>query len=313
MSTAGPEAAWPRFGGADALRVPYEKARVAVLPVPYEGTVSYGKGTAAGPRAILEASAQLEMYDEELERCIDQWGIHTLPPVEPAGASPEQMMERITQAALEPLRAGKLLVTLGGEHSISFGVWRALQQVRGRPFSILQIDAHADLRDSYEGSKHSHASVMARAHELGLPFVQVGLRAVSEEERLFLRRQGLERNVYWAKDICTAKDEEWIADAAERLQGDVYLSVDIDGLDSALVPATGTPVPGGLGWYPTLKLLRRVCRRHPIVGMDLMELAPQPGWHACDFLAARLVFKMIGYAFQRVQRTDVEGDGEFRR
>lgn len=290
---------YPPFAGPDAQPCTYQEARVAVLPVPYEGTVSYGGGTARGPRAILEASAQLEMYDEELDRRIDQWGLFTLPPVDCAPAPPEEIMERIYRAALGPFRDGKLLLTLGGEHSISYGVFKALKEVRGKPFSILQIDAHADLRESYGGTPHSHASIMARAYDLGLPFVQVGIRALCEEERLFLRRKGIDRNVYWAHEIAEQKDEQWMADVAERLEGDVYLTVDLDGLDPAILPATGTPVPGGLGWYTTLKLLKRVCRRHRIVGMDVMELAPIPGLHASDFLAARLAFKLIGYAFQR--------------
>jgi agmatinase len=289
-------AGYPRFAGDDCMPCTYTAARVAVLPVPYEGTVSYAGGAGGGPRAILEASGQLEMYDEELEQRIDQWGIHTLPPVDPTGASPKEMMDRVYWAALPPLRDGKLLVTLGGEHSVTYGVLKALKEARGRPFSILQIDAHADLRDSYGGTPHSHASIMARAHDLGLPFVQVGIRAVSEEERLFLRKKGLDRNVYWAHRIAEQTDDAWMTEVAERLEGDVYITVDIDGLDPSIAPATGTPVPGGLGWYPTLRLLRRVSKRRRVVGCDLMELAPQPGQHASDFLAARLVFKMIGYA-----------------
>jgi agmatinase len=295
--------AYPSFAGEDAQPCTYEQARIAVLPAPYEGTVSYGTGAALGPRAILEASAQLEMYDEELDRRIDQWGLFTLPPVDCSHAAPEAVMERIYQAALRPVRDGKLLLTLGGEHSISFGPFKALKEARGKPFSILQIDAHADLRESYGGTPHSHASIMARAYELELPFVQVGIRAVSEEERLFLRRKGIDRNVFWAHEIAQAPDEQWMVDVTERLEGDVYLTIDLDGLDPAIMPATGTPVPGGLGWYTTLKLLKRVCRRHRIVGMDIVELAPLPGLHAPDFLAARLAFKMIGYAFQRQQRT----------
>ena len=295
---------YPPFAGDDAQPCTYEHARVAVLPVPYEGTVSYGSGASQGPRAILEASAQLEMYDEELDRRIDQWGLFTLPPVDCSNAPPEAVMERIRLAALRPIRDGKLLLTLGGEHSISYGVFKALIEARGKPFSLLQIDAHADLRDSYGGTPHSHASIMARAHELGLPFVQVGIRALSEEERQFLRRKGIDRNVYWAHDIARATDEQWMVDVTEKLEGDVYLTVDLDGLDPAIMPATGTPVPGGLDWYTTLNLLKRTCRRHRIVGMDIVELAPVPGWHGPDFLAARLAYKMIGYAFQRQHRGD---------
>lgn len=301
MSNTSPSnpAGYPRFCGEDGMPCGYSSARVAVLPVPYEGTVSYGHGAAQGPRAILEASAQLEMYDEELEQRIDQWGIFTLPPVDPTGAGPKEMMERIYWAALPPVRDGKLLVTLGGEHSISYGVFKAYKEARGRSFSILQIDAHADLRESYGGTPHSHACIMARAHDLGLPFVQVGIRALSEEERLFLRRRGLDRNVYYAHRIAEQTGDDWMMEVAERLEDDVYITVDIDGLDPTLVPATGTPVPGGLGWYQTLRLLKRVAKRRRIIGLDLVELAPIPGFHAPDFLAARLVYKMIGYAHIR--------------
>lgn len=290
------EQPYPSFAGEDARPCTYAEARVAVLPVPYEGTVSYGGGAAAGPRALLEASAQLEMYDEELDTCVDAVGLHTLPPVDCAGAAPEGVMERIHAAALGPLRDGKFLVTLGGEHSISYGVFTAQQAVRTRPFSLLQIDAHADLRPSYQGTPHSHACIMARAHDLGLPFVQVGIRALSAEERGFLRRTGLEANVFWAHTLAERPDDGWMDEVVERLGEDVYVTLDVDGLDPTIMPATGTPVPGGLGWYTTLRLLRRVARRRRIVGCDITELAPIPGQHAPDFLAARLVYKLIGYA-----------------
>ena len=296
----------PSFAGDDRKVVGYESARVAVLPVPYEGTVSYGAGTATGPSAILAASGQLEMYDEELDRAIDEVGIFTLPPVDPGAARPEDVMARIKTAALPPLRDGKLLLTLGGEHSISYGPWAALREKLGRPFAILQIDAHADLRPEYHGTPHSHASIMARAHELGLPFVQVGIRAVSQEERDFLRRTGLERNVFWAHEIAWQKPAEWIPRVMERLSSfglrELYLTLDIDALDPSLVPATGTPVPGGLGWYETLWLLRRAAQAFPVLACDLTELAPLPGYPASDFLAARLAYKMIGYALERERR-----------
>lgn len=287
---------YPPFGGSDLRKVAYPEARVAVLPVPYEGSVSYGGGTARGPRAILEASAQLELYDEELDWSIDEVGVCTLPPVE-VGGDPEAVMEAIHRAALAPVRDGKLVAALGGEHSISYGLFTALLEARGKPFSVLQIDAHADLRDSYRGNRHSHASIMARAHELGLPFVQVGIRSLSAGERAFLRGKGLERNVFWAHRIAAeGSGEEWMDEAVDRLGEEVYLTVDLDGLDPALMPATGTPEPGGLGWYATLGLLRKVAGRRRIVGMDLTELAPLAGLHAPDFLAARLAYKMIGYA-----------------
>jgi agmatinase len=239
------------------------------------------------------------MYDEELDRRIDALGLHTLPPVDCAGAAPEQVMARIHAAALPPLRDGKFLLTLGGEHSISYGVFTAQQTARTRPFSLLQIDAHADLRHSYEGTVHSHASIMARAHELGLPFVQVGIRALCAEERAFLRERGLEGNVFWGHDVAARADDAWMDAVVERLGPEVYVTLDVDGLDPSIMPATGTPVPGGLGWYATLRLLRKVAARRRIVGADLTELAPIPGQHAPDFLVARLAFKLIGYAFER--------------
>lgn len=286
----------PSFGDEEAGGVvPYERARVAVLPVPYEGTVSYEGGTGEGPRAILAASQQLEAYDEELDREIDAVGFATLPPVDVAG-DPATVMGRIRAAALPAVRDGKWLLTLGGEHSVTYGPLAAHLEARGRPFSILQLDAHADLRPSYHGTPHSHASIMARAHELGLPFVQVGLRAVSADERAFLREHDLERNVFWAHEVVPAADERWMDAVVERLGPDVYVTIDVDGLDPAIMPSTGTPVPGGLGWYPTLRLLRRVARSRRIIGGDVTELAPRAGQHAPDFLAARLAHKLIGYA-----------------
>lgn len=288
---------YPPFGGGDARAVDLVGASVAVLPVPFEGTVSYGPGAANGPSAILAASCQLEMYDEELDWCIDEAGIFTLPAVDVAGLTPEGVMDAVHRAALPPLRMGKLLCTLGGEHSISYGVFTALKKLRGGPFSLLQIDAHADLRQSYQGSPHSHACIMARAHELGLPFVQVGLRSCSAPEREFLRREGLERNVFWARRIEEAGgDEGWMDEVASRLGPEVYVTVDVDGLDPALMPSTGTPEPGGLGWYTLLRLLRKVMEQRRVIGLDLTELAPVAGFHAPDFTAARLVYKMIGYA-----------------
>lgn len=304
----------PRFGDEQAPPCPYDKARVAVLPVPYEGTVSYGTGASRGPDAILAASGQLESYDEELDRDIEAVGIATLPPVvigvdahgggDPEGcqteseaAPPEVVLERVYRAALPPVREGKFLLTLGGEHSISQGPLRAYLEARqGKPFSVLQLDAHADLRQSYQGTPHSHASVMARAHDMGLPLVQVGLRAVCREEREFMRKNGLEKNVFWGHDMPATPDADWLDKVVERLGEEVYITVDVDGLDPSIMPATGTPVPGGMGWRTTLALLRRVASKRRVIGADVMELAPIPGLHAPDFLAARLAQKLIGYS-----------------
>lgn len=294
---------YPSFGGHDLRPVDYGQARVAVLPVPYEGTVSYGGGASEGPRALLEASDQMEKYDEELDWSIDEAGIVTLPPVDLDKLDPAGAMTRIQEAAAGPLGDGKVLAGVGGEHSITVGLCQALLEARGgEPFSVLQIDAHADLRSEYEGERYSHACVMARLHEMGLPFVQVGIRSLSAEERSFLRETRLERNVFWALNIHKAMDSSWMNEVVNGLPGDVYVTFDIDGLDPSIVPATGTPEPGGLGWYDALRLLGRVARRRNIISMDLTELAPIPGQHAPNFLAARLLYKMIGYATVRQVR-----------
>ena len=287
----------PRFLGQEGRHLPYDQSRLVVLPVPYEGTVSYGHGAALGPQAILDASEQLEMYDEELDACPDQQGIFTLPALS-ARETPEAMMADIYQAVLPHVQKDKLVFLLGGEHSVSYGAFRALLEARGgKPFSVLQIDAHADLRANYQGSPHSHASIMARAVDLGLSLVQVGIRAVCQEERDFMRSKGLEANVFWGHQLAALPLDEWVGQVVQRLGPEVYISLDIDGLDPSIVPATGTPVPGGLGWYPTLSLLRAVCQARRIVGLDLVELAPQPPHsQASEFLAARLAYKMMGYA-----------------
>ena len=281
------------FGGiAEPEYCAFDGARIIVLPIPYEGTVSYGHGTAEGPRAIIDASRNMELYDEEAGGSLYRLGIHTLPEIASIDP-PEAMMGRIERRAEELLDTGKFLVMLGGEHSITGPVIRAF----GRRFdnlSILQIDAHADLRESYDGTPHSHASIMARAVEV-CPAVQVGIRSISEAEALRLSQT--RTKIYWAKDIVGRSD--WHEDAISHLTENVYLTIDIDGLDPSLVPATGTPEPGGLGWYDALGIIRATARARRIVGMDVTELAPVPGNNSPDFLTAKLIYKSLSYIFEK--------------
>jgi agmatinase len=292
------------FLGLDEEGSAFGGARSVILPVPYESTTSYGGGTAAGPGAILEASRYVELYDQELDG--EPWtsGIATLPQLQLTGAGPAAAMAELREAYDRVLEAAgdRFVLMLGGEHSLSgppiqawlerLAVGAAGEAASGRGLSVLQIDAHTDLRPEYEGTPHSHASVMHRVHDRVDALVAVGIRALTSEEVALVRsRDNL--HVFYADDVHDS--EAWIDDVVGRLGPDVYLSFDVDGLDPSLVPSTGTPEPGGLEWYPVLKLLRRVFAEKTVHAADIVELAPIPGYHAPDFLVAKLAYKMIGY------------------
>ena len=279
-------------------------ARYAVLPVPYEGTVCYMAGTAAGPQAVLEASPQLEFYDEELGGEFYAAGIATLPAVPPAD-EPGAMMARIRAAAEPVIRAGKFLLTLGGEHSITAPLVEAAQAYHG-PLSVLHVDAHADLRDTWEGTPHSHACVMRRVLErTDGRICQVGIRNVSLDEVRACPAQV-------ARFITPAiirQDGRWIDRALAMLCERVYVTIDMDGLDPSLAPGVGTPEPDGLSWPQITALLRRVCAERRVVAADIVETRPIPPNHLTEFVAAKLAYKLIAYTQlaqespRRTQRT----------
>ncbi len=278
------------FMGVAPREADYASARVAVLPLPYEGTVSYGAGTARGPAAILAASQQVELWDEELDRETHEVGIATLAPVAPAKDSPESQVERVYRAARRVARDGKFILGLGGEHTVSLGVIRALREVHPN-LCVLQVDAHLDLRDEYAGARHSHASVMRRVSELGCSIVCCGARAFDREEWEFAQKAGVAifrgREIYGSTAFVDA--------AVERLGDPVFVTIDVDGLDPKIMPSTGTPEPGGLEYYQLLALLRAVGERRTVVGCDVVELAPDGVNHHSELLAARIAYKMIGY------------------
>ncbi len=258
-----------------------------VLPVPLEATVSYAGGTARGPQAILEASDQLELWDGESVPA--EPGIHTWPAVECSG-SPEAVLAAIESSVDSILDYRGLPVLLGGEHTVTYGALSALKKRFGR-FGIIQFDAHADLRDSYEGSPWSHACVMRRAvKDLGLPLAQFGVRALCLDEVEARREHGV--TFHDAADIARRGLPEVLLppDFPDR----VYLTFDVDGLDPSIMPATGTPVPGGLCWYQSLDIAERTLAGREVLGFDVVELAPVPGLHAVDFAAARLVYALMG-------------------
>ncbi len=267
-------------------------ARFRVLPVPYDLTTTYQAGTRRGPLAILEASTHVEWYDEFLGFEPADAGILTLAPVEPESSGPGAMMERVEAAARREVGEDRLLLALGGEHSITAPLVRAHREVWPE-LTVLQVDAHADLRESYAGSPHSHACVMRRIVEAGVPLVQVGLRSLTGEEHRFMEEHG-GVHAFFAHDLAGRSPREWALEVAGLLGREVYVTIDLDGLDPSIMPATGTPEPGGLSWWDLTVLLDVVARSSRIVGADLVELAPIPGMVAPDFLAARLAYRLMG-------------------
>lgn len=266
-----------------------ETARYIVLPVPYEGTVSYATGTADGPDAILTASAQVELFDETLQREFYQAGVATLPPVA-AADTPEEQIRRVEQAVLPIFRAGKFPLTLGGEHSITAGLVQAAAAVHG-DISVLQVDAHADLRDSYRGSVHSHGAVMRRVLEVTGRVAQVGIRSYSLSE--FEQCPAQVANFITPRIVRT--DPAWIGRTLDLLGEKVYLTIDIDGLDPAEAPGTGTPEPGGLQWQEVIDLLWELCQKRQVIGADIVEVRPLPPSNVTEFMAARLAYKIIAF------------------
>ena len=284
------------FGLLEAADADYDAARAVVLPVPFERTVSYGHGTAGGPAAILAASRSMELYDEELRSEPYRQGIATLPPFLPEGFAMEEALGELDAEAERHLAAGKFLVTLGGEHSLTIAPVRAARRVveaAGGRLGVVQFDAHADLRDEFDGTPYSHASVLRRVVEDGLPHVAVGLRSLSAPEGALIAARGLP--VIWGSELGRGDAGERFAAMLEGLPEAVYLTFDVDYFDPALVPATGTPEPGGGTWWPTLALLRHLFRAKRVVAMDLVELAPSGHHHASDFLAAKLIYKCLAY------------------
>ncbi|NOZ78400.1 MAG: agmatinase [Acidobacteria bacterium] len=279
------------FGGTEAA-AEISRASVVVLPVPYDATATWKRGAAAGPAALLEASANMELYDIPTRSEPYRRGIATLPPVV-CPEDPEELATIVEERVAELLEAGRLPVVVGGEHSVSIGAIRAAARIVPG-LSVLQIDAHADTREEYMGSKYNHACVMARAREVA-PIVQVGIRSIDASE---LPRLDSSR-VAWAHEIVDrpAADTTWIDRSVSLLSEAVYVTIDLDGFDPSVVPATGTPEPGGLMWSQVEALLTRVARTRRVAAFDVVELLPAPGQWASEFLAAKLVYRFLAEIF----------------
>lgn len=268
----------------------YKRAKYAVLPIPYDSTVSFQVGTRNGPRAIITSSQQVELFDEEYGREFPDAGIATLDPIFPNMAGPEQMHADIYDVAKKIVRDGKTLIGLGGEHSITSAMVRAVAS-KHKKLSVLQIDAHADLRDEYEGTRFSHAAVMRRVLDLKIPVVPVGIRNYSLEEHRFMQRHGFKP--ISARE--TRNNPDWMMQAVDSLTENVYVTIDIDAFDPAYAPGTGTPEPGGLDWFQVSDLLRATAMARKIVAFDVVEVLPLPGSAQTEFLAAKLIYKLIAH------------------
>ncbi len=278
------------FLGIEEKYSAYETAQTVILPLPYEQTTSYMPGAAKGPQAIVDASAYVELYDEELDVEAYLTGIHTLKAPAFLGEA-EADFQKISDTCSKLLQDGKFVVSLGGEHSVSFPLVRAFnEQFPG--LSVLQLDAHSDLRDSYEGSIYSHASVMRRIFELNRNIVQVGIRSQCKEEADFIRQK--EIHTFYVHQI---HKTGFAPSILEALTENVYITIDVDFFDPSIMPATGTPEPGGFLWNETLFFLKEIFKIKNVVGMDVVELSPQKGLVHPDFLAARLIYKLLGYKF----------------
>jgi len=269
---------------------PLEESKVVVMQVPYDGTTSFMAGARYGPHAIITASRQVEFFDRELDRdCAEDLGIHTLPEMEPDMGSAEKTVARVEEMAAEVISQGKFPILFGGEHSVSVGVVAALSK-KLTGISVLQIDAHADLRDEYEGTKFNHACAMRRIRERVKLVSQVGVRSVCREEMDYIKKAKLEDKIHWGAEF----DDDKIV---SQLSDKVYVSIDLDGFDPSECPGVGTPEPGGVKWLQALRLLRKVSKKKRIVGFDVMELLPIPGTVQSEFFAAKLAYKLLGYSF----------------
>ncbi|MBU4344635.1 MAG: agmatinase [Desulfobacteraceae bacterium] len=278
------------FGAVSEEFCRYEAASIAILPVPYDGTSTWMKGSNSGPQALLDASANMELYDIETDSEVFKRGIVTMDPVL-CPDDPEAMVNVVYKRAKSILEDGKFIVGIGGEHTISVGLVRAVAE-KVRDLSVLQLDAHSDTRNEYEGSRYNHACVMSRIAEI-CPYVQTGIRSMDSSE---LERLDRDR-IFFAHEML--KDSKVISRMLKALTQNVYITIDLDVFDPSVMPSTGTPEPGGLDWYTLIELIESVVREKNVVGMDVTELLPNPANRAPDFVAAKLIYRVLSMIFAK--------------
>jgi agmatinase len=280
-----------RFGDFALQYTHSESSKIVLVPVPFDGTSTYMKGADKGPEAILRASPNLEFYDIQTDSEAYTEGIYTDSSI--AGfKKPEPMAKAVCKRVAGHISKGKFVVVLGGEHSVSIGAIQA-QAKANKNLTVLQLDAHSDLRDEYDGIRYNHACVMARVKEI-CPIVQVGIRSMDIGEKKNMDRE----RVFFAHDICDGQNRKWIDRCVGLLTGNVYITIDLDVFDPSVLPATGTPEPGGMGWYDVLALMKTVFRLRNVVGFDVVELCPRKEHWGSDFLAAKLVYSLLTYKFR---------------
>ncbi len=275
------------FGGLEDKFLNYQDSKFVVLPVPFDKTSSWIKGSERGPKAIIEASMNMELYDLETNSEVYKNGIFTSEEI--LSNSSEEMIECVYDRVTELIKDGKFVVTLGGEHTVSLPTIKTHHNIYNN-ISILHLDAHSDMRDTYLGNKFSHACVMARVKEINDNIISIGIRSLDSLELNNINKN----NTFFAKDIFDS--ENWIGEVISKLNQNVYISIDLDVFDPSIMPSTGTPEPGGLDWYTVINFLNEVCKNRNLIGFDVVELCPTENI-APDFLAAKLIYKLLSYKF----------------
>jgi agmatinase len=277
------------FAGIPEKYHQLDKAKVVLVPVPYDGTSTWVKGADKGPDAFLDAAENMELYDIQTDSEVYKVGIHLTEPVIES-ESPEIMTEAVYQTVKRFLSKGKLVTVFGGEHSVSIGSIRAFYE-KYDDLTVLQLDAHTDLRPEYHGSACNHACAVYEAQQK-TNLIQVGIRSMDISEKAYLKK----KNVFWAHEI--HKNDEWMEEAIRKMTDEVYITIDLDAFDPSVMPSTGTPEPGGMTWWQVDKFMRRVIKKKNVVGFDIVELAPNPDSKASDFLAAKLYYRILSYIFE---------------
>jgi agmatinase len=288
------------YAGIDEKYASAESSKIVLIPVPYDGTSTWGKGADKGPEAFLHASENMELYDIETASEVYKQGIHLTAAIT-ENSSPDAMVAAVHTAVKSNILRNKFVTIFGGEHSVSIGAIRAFNECFD-DLTVLQIDAHADLRATYDGSKYNHACALFEANE-ATNLIQVGIRSMDAAEKGVMN----EDNVFFAQDMNT--DDYWMDNAIELMTDKVYITLDLDALDPSIMPSTGTPEPGGLLWYETLEFLKRVFEEKNVVGFDIVELCPNEVDTSSDFLAAKLYYKMLSYKFQEQDADDENEKG----